>query len=156
MITMAAGAGSRSIERLTQDVFEVVQRLALVSARGRRRAGELKEGEFLTLAMLEERPTMTVGEIQRELGVLPAQMSRVIRSLEGRPQPLIECNINPFDKRKVDVRLSAEGQRVLNAHRAQRIGRLLMVLSELDKCELENLAAVTDRLRGLLGNRPDA
>jgi DNA-binding MarR family transcriptional regulator len=147
---MAAGTSARSLERLTQDVFEVVQRLALLSARGRRRLGELKEGEFLTLAMLEERQTLTVGEIQRELGVLPAQMSRIIRSLEKRPQPLIACHINPFDKRKVDVRLSEEGHRVLSAYRAQRIGRIQHLLSLLDEDDRETLGALVDRLRRLL------
>ncbi len=147
---MAAGTSTRSLERLTQDVFEVVQRLALLSTRGRRRAGELKEGEFLTLAMLEERQTLTVGEIQRELGVLPAQMSRIIRALEARPQPLIVCHINPFDKRKVDVRLSEEGQRVLNAYRAQRIGRVQRILSQLDDEDRDHLAVLVDRLRVLL------
>jgi DNA-binding MarR family transcriptional regulator len=151
MITMAAGTGTRSLERLTQDVFDVVQRLSLVSARGRRRPGELKEGEFLALAMLEERQTLTVGEIQRELGVLPAQMSRIIRALESRPQPLIDCHINPFDKRKVDVRLSAEGQRVLAVHREQRIGRILEILRSLDEDERENLAAAIERVRAVLG-----
>lgn len=147
---MAASTGPRSLERLTQDVFDVVQRLSLAAPRGRRRPGELKEAEFLTLAMLEERQTLTVGEIQRHLGVLPAQMSRIIRSLESRAQPLIDCHINPFDKRKVDVRLSAEGRRILTAHRQHRIGRILEVLRALDEDERQNLALVVERVRAVL------
>jgi CRISPR system Cascade subunit CasE len=50
---------------------------------------------------------MIVGDIQRLLGVLPAQMSRIIRSLENRDRPLIACHINPRDKRKVDVVMHA-------------------------------------------------
>ena len=54
--------------------------------RRRRRLGDLKEVEFLTLAILQANGTMIVGDIQRILGVLPAQMSRIIRSMEQRPR----------------------------------------------------------------------
>jgi DNA-binding MarR family transcriptional regulator len=128
----------------------VTKQLALASPRGRRRPGDLKEGEFLTLAMLQERLTMTVGEIQRELGVLPAQMSRIIRALESRGNPLIACRINPHDKRKVDVNLTDEGERVLSDYRRHRIGRILEVLRDLEDEEREQLDALLDRVRDVL------
>jgi hypothetical protein len=42
---------------------------------------------------------------------LPAQMSRIIRSLEARERPMIVCRINPQDKRKIDVCLTAAGEK---------------------------------------------
>ena len=85
---VATGAGVR-LEETARDLFEVVTQLGLTALRGRRRSGDLKEVEFLTLAILHGRGTMIVGDIQRLLGVLPAQMSRIIRSLETRDRPLI-------------------------------------------------------------------
>src|SRR5829696_4839015 len=96
-------------DELAQHLFNVVTRFCLAVPRGRRRAGELKEIEFLTLSLLHQRETLIVGDIQRQLGVLPAQMSRIIRSLEARERPLISCRINPQDKRKIDVALTPEG-----------------------------------------------
>src|SRR5436190_10054460 len=91
------------------NLFDVMTQFCLVAPRGRRRLGELKEVEFLTLALLHQHGTMIVGDIQRLLGVLPAQMSRIIRGLESRDQPCIQCQINPQDKRKIDVNLSEAG-----------------------------------------------
>src|SRR5258708_285963 len=84
---VANGAGVR-FEEIAQDLFGVITRFSLVATRGRRRGGDLKEAEFLTLAILRDRGTMIVGDIQRLLCVLPAQMSRIIRGLEAREQPL--------------------------------------------------------------------
>src|SRR3954468_3854296 len=82
-------------EELAQRLCDVLTRFALAVPRGRRRSGDLKEVEFLTLSILYHQGTLIVGDIQRQLGVLPAQMSRVIRSLENRERPLIACHINP-------------------------------------------------------------
>ena len=91
---MATALGPR-VDDLAHELFSVVTQICLSTLRGRRRPGELKEVEFLTLALLQANSTMIVGDIQRVLGVLPAQMSRVIRSLENRERPLISCGINP-------------------------------------------------------------
>ena len=79
---------------MRHELFQVVTQICLSTLRGRRRAGDLKEVEFLTLSLLQENGILIVGDIQRMLGVLPAQMSRVIRSLENRERPLIQCRIN--------------------------------------------------------------
>src|SRR5205809_5814157 len=99
---MATGTGDR-VEEIAHDLFTVVTQICLAALRGRRRTGDLKEVEFLTLSILQDHGTMIVGDIQRLLGVLPAQMSRIIRSLENRERAFIACRINPRDKRKIDV-----------------------------------------------------
>ena len=73
---MATALGPR-VDDLAHELFSVVTQICLSSLRGRRRPGELKEVEFLTLSLLQANSTMIVGDIQRVLGVLPAQMSRV-------------------------------------------------------------------------------
>ncbi len=146
---VVAGSESRVTE-IARDLFDVVTQLCLVAPRARRRNGDLKEIEFLTLAILESRRTMIVGDIQRLLHVLPAQMSRIIRSLEDRPTPLIACRINPHDKRKIDVCLTDAGDEALRVYRAARLCRIAEVLQELPDSDQEDLARLLEKVRGLL------
>src|SRR5262245_8881558 len=116
---LASGEGVRH-EEVARQLFSAVTRFCLAMPRVRRRAGDLKEVEFLTLTILSDQGTMIVGDIQRLLGVLPAQMSRIIRSLEARERPLIACRINPQDKRKIDVHMTPAGEKALADHREGR------------------------------------
>jgi DNA-binding MarR family transcriptional regulator len=146
---MAIGTGTR-IEDLAHELFDVVTQICLSTLRGRRRAGDLKEVEFLTLSLLQANSTMIVGDIQRLLGVLPAQMSRIIRSLENREQPLIECRINARDKRKIDVYLTPNGERCLVEYQGIRVGRIIERLQALSEEDQEELLRVLNKLHGLL------
>jgi DNA-binding MarR family transcriptional regulator len=139
-----------SLDHLALDLFEVFTRLALPSLRSRRRTGDLREVEFLTLSLLQGHGTMIVGDIQKLLGVLPAQMSRIIRSLEGRDRPLIHCRINARDKRKVDVAVTAAGEKALSDYQADRVGRLAERLRVLSEDDLEDLARLGQKLAVLL------
>jgi DNA-binding MarR family transcriptional regulator len=143
---MVASGTVFRIEALAQDVFHAVTQFCLTLPRHRRRSGELKDSEFLTLVILHARGTMIVGDIQRLLGVLPAQMSRVIRSLEERHQPLIACQINPRDKRKIDVCLTQAGEDALREHEELRIQSIKELLGELSEAELGELAHLLDKL----------
>ena len=150
---MAIGTGHR-VEDLALELFEVVTQICLSTLRGRRRHGELKEVEFLTLSLLHANGTMIVGDIQRVLGILPAQMSRIIRALETREHALIECRINPRDKRKIDVVMTPTGERTLLDYQNARIGRIadrLQVLSDEDQ---EDLIRTLTKLHGLLERTP--
>src|SRR5260370_41543528 len=71
---MAIGTGHRTLD-IAHELFEVVTQICLSTLRGRRRLGDLKEIEFLTLAILQANGTMIVVDIHRILGRLPAQMS---------------------------------------------------------------------------------
>src|SRR6266436_9780346 len=129
---VASGTGVR-LEDTARDLFEVVTQLGLTALRGRRRTGDLKEVEFLTLAILAQHRTMIVGDIQRLLGVLPAQMSRIIRSLENRDRPLIACRINSRDKRKIDVCLTNSGEKALMDYRDASVSRIVEHLRHLSE-----------------------
>jgi DNA-binding MarR family transcriptional regulator len=138
------------IEDLAQNVFEVLTQLNLAAGRGRRRQRDLKEAEFLTLVILHGQDSMIVGDIQRLLGVLPAQMSRVIRSLEDRERPLIACRINPRDKRKIDVCLTPVGERAILDYEGPRIQGLADLLARLSEEDQEDLGRLFERLRSLI------
>jgi DNA-binding MarR family transcriptional regulator len=134
------------VERIAQDLFDVFAHIGLAAA-ARRQAGVLKELEHQTLAILHDHGTMVVGHIQRLLGVLPAQMSRVIRSLEDRERPMIACHINPRDKRKVDVSITPAGAKALQEFQAIRIGRISAALRDLPAEAQEELGQVIEKLR---------
>src|SRR5215211_6749163 len=139
---MVAGGSELKLTELAQNLFDVVTRFCLAVPRGRRKSGELKEVEFLTLSILRQHETLIVGDIQRQLGVLPAQMSRIIRSLESRDAPLIVCRINPTDKRKIDVALTDDGRSAFQEYqnvRVRTIAGVLSRLSEDDRADLDRL-----------------
>ncbi len=146
---IASGTAVR-LEEIGRDLFDVITQLCLAAVRGRRRAGDLKEVEFLTLSILQDHGTMIVGEIQRQLGVLPAQMSRIIRSLEARERPLISCRINPRDKRKVDVCMTAAGEKALMEYQDIRINRIVELLRELPEDDHDDLNRLVVKLHGLV------
>jgi DNA-binding MarR family transcriptional regulator len=143
---MVASSTGVRVEELAHALFDLATRFALTAPRPRRRAGDLKDVEFLTLATLQHHDTLIVGDIQRMLGVLPAQMSRVIRSLENRERPLIACRINPHDKRKVDVSLTPEGLAALQEYRAARVRSIAALLGKLGEDDLESLQRLLDKL----------
>jgi DNA-binding MarR family transcriptional regulator len=138
------------IDELAQSMFEVVTHLNLAAGRGRRRPGDLKEIEFLTLVILHGQPSMIVGDIQRLLGVLPAQMSRIIRALEDRERPLIACRINPQDKRKIDVCLTPAGEKAMRDFEAPRIHGVTELLGRLSEDEKEEVGRAFEKLRSLV------
>jgi len=146
---MAIGTMHR-LDDIAEDLFEVFTRLGLATLRGRRGGADLKEVEFLTLSLLDANGTMIVGDIQKLLGVLPAQMSRIIRALESRERPLIHCRINARDKRKVDVGLTAAGERALVEFQAAKVTRLSERLRTLSDDDLEELTRLGQKLNALL------
>jgi DNA-binding MarR family transcriptional regulator len=146
---MSTVAGQH-LEEIAQDLFGVMTQLALSTEAHQKRGAELRELEFLALSVLQTRDRMIVGEIQRILGVLPAQMSRIIRSLEHRQTPLIECQINPQDKRKVDVRLTQAGVRSLLEFREARVRKLVELLRGANDEEQEDLSRLIAKLQDLV------
>ncbi len=147
---MATGTGHR-LDDIAHELFQLVTQICLSTLRGRRRgAGELKEVEFLTLSLLQTNNTMIVGEIQKLLGILPAQMSRVIRSLENRERPLIQCRINPRDKRKIDVCLTGHGEKLLLEYQTRRVDRIVERLQNLSEEDQDELIQALTKLHGLL------
>jgi DNA-binding MarR family transcriptional regulator len=137
-------------EDVAQNLFGLITRFCLAVPRGRRRSGNLKEVEYLTLAILQQHETRIVGDLQRLLGVLPAQMSRIIRSLESRDRPLITCRINPRDKRKIDVCLTPAGEQALFDYQAQHLQALADLLRGLSEDEQEDIVRLVDKVQTIL------
>ena len=148
---MVATGIEMQAQELAQHLFDLITHFCLVSPRGRRRNGDLKEVEFLTLSLLQHHETLIVGDIQRQLGVLPAQMSRIIRSLETRERPFIACRINPQDKRKIDVALTPEGICAFQDYQSGRIGSICNLLGKLSEEDREDLPHLLVKLHEVVG-----
>jgi DNA-binding MarR family transcriptional regulator len=145
---MIARSHHVGLEELAHRSFQFFIQLSLSLPLGRRRQeDDLKELEFLTLAILRQHPSLIVGDIQRLLGILPAQMSRIIRSLEGRSPALIVCQINPQDKRKINVQLTDAGEQALTSYISPRVASLSALLGKLSSDEREELAHLLDKLQ---------
>jgi DNA-binding MarR family transcriptional regulator len=149
----ASGTGTRG-QDLARHVFDLFLQFCLASPGHRRRHGDLKEIEFLTLSLLQSHGTLIVGDIQRQLGVLPAQMSRIIRSLEARDRPLIACRINPHDKRKIDVALTPAGLAAFSEYQSARVAGIARLVDRLPEDDLDELHRLVDTLHDLLGAGP--
>lgn len=104
---------------------------------------DLTDPEFVALDILADRGTCTIGEIQKVLDVRPAQMSRIIRSLESKTgKVLIACSINPNDKRKINVAITEQGRKARDEYKSRWMMtnfKLLKGLSESEQIELERL-----------------
>jgi DNA-binding MarR family transcriptional regulator len=121
------------LEEMAQEIFELY--LVIAIARSRRPAGpdDLSETEFLTLDILSKEQPLTIGEVQKRIGVLPAQMSRIVRALEEQGgRGYVECRINAQDRRRVDISLTSAGEKAHNEYRSARLGSILHILSVLN------------------------
>ena len=136
---------AEQLQAFADEVFELSKESWIAQSRGKAKSHpDLTETEFLTLDMLSRATrSHTVGEIQRQIGVLPAQMSRIIRSLENKGgKALVQCRINAEDKRKIDVQLSPAGREAHRLYREIKLGTIeksLQALSDQDRTEFMRL-----------------
>ncbi|RME41686.1 MAG: MarR family transcriptional regulator [Planctomycetota bacterium] len=121
-----------TLDKMASEIFDLYLLIAI--ARSRRPVGQddLSESEFVTLDVLSKEEPLTIGQIQKRVGVLPAQMSRIIRALEEQSgRGYVECRINPKDRRRVDVYLTAAGRKAHADYRATRLRSMHEVLAVL-------------------------
>ncbi len=146
---------AEQIKALADEVFDVSADAWREQSRDRGKLGvELSETEFLALDILARADgPLTVGQIQREIGILAAQMSRVIRSLETKAnKPLVCCSINPSDKRKVDVELTDDGREAHHAYRELKLGTMQRVLEALSQEDRDEFMRILRKMREIMRN----
>jgi DNA-binding MarR family transcriptional regulator len=139
---------AQQLKEFAEEIFEVSKNVWAMQSRSKgRNQTEITETEFLALDfLLKSEEPATVGDIQRHIGVLPAQMSRIIRALESKSgQALIACKINAQDKRKVDVALTPAGRQAHQAYRQVKLGsteKMLAGLNENDRAEFVRILRI--------------
>jgi DNA-binding MarR family transcriptional regulator len=90
----------------------------------------------------------TLGDLAAQEQVKPPTMSRVVAGL--RRSLLVEITRDPRDARRIDIRASAEGTRLLQQGRERRIDYLADHLGSLTASELAQLSAAAGLLEKLL------
>ncbi|NOX58301.1 MAG: MarR family transcriptional regulator [Planctomycetes bacterium] len=140
----------QQLEALSDEIFDLTNIIARARAqsRGNKDVETLTETENITLDLLRKAPVMTVGEIQKAVGVLPAQMSRIVRSLEDKNgAAYIECKINAKDRRMIDVSITPKGRKALEAYRKARMAMITTILSVLDHDECDEFMRILRKMR---------
>ncbi len=142
------------LEQMSEEILELTKlgMLARNAPRKRKGAGiDLSESEFLTLDFLCKEGSLTIGELQKRIRVLPAQMSRVIRALESKTsKPLITCRINTHDKRRIDVSATDDGRRARQQYRDARLSNTVKILAGLDPHDRREFMRILGRIREIM------
>ena len=140
------------LSRAAEEIFELAEISWLLRSRQRRKSAlELTETEFLTLDLVARHKSQTVGQLRRHVGVLPAQMSRILRSLERRgDKPLIKCEINPTDRRRIDVAITDAGRKAHRSFRDARISMNAETLSQLPPQDVREFMRIMEKIRTLM------
>lgn len=138
------------LHEFAQEIFELSKSIWAAQTRSKsRHHAEINETEFLALDILSKagRP-ITVGDIQRQIGVQPAQMSRIIRALESKAEsPLVSCGINAQDKRKINVELTPAGKKAYEAYQAMKLGTIEKILSGLSEADRREFIRILRLIR---------
>lgn len=125
-------ATQKTLEAMADEVFELYQLAAAARSRRATASDDLTESEFLTLDILAKDEQLTVGNVQKRIGVVPAQMSRIVRSLaEQGGKGYLSCRINAEDRRRIDVSITAAGRRAYENYRTVRLRTMYETLSVL-------------------------
>ena len=137
-----------ALDKMAQEIFELYLLVAI--ARSRRPTGpdDLSETEFLTLDILSKEQPLTIGEVQKRIGVLPAQMSRIVRALEEQSgRGYVECKINPEDRRRIDISLTTAGREVHGKFRTARLRSMYEALSVLGPDDRQHFMRTLRQIR---------
>lgn len=123
----------QTMDAMADEIFELSQVIATFRSRQPTGPDDLSETEFLTLDLLTKNQSLTIGEIQKTVGVVPTQMSRIVRALEEQGgRGYVECKINSQDRRRIDVSLTQAGKKSYDAYRTTRLSSMHKILEVLE------------------------
>lgn len=144
----------KTIDRMTQEIFELYQLIAISRSRQPAGSDDLSETEFLALDVLSKGEPQVVGEIQRRIGVVPAQMSRIVRALEGQGgKNYIRSQINPQDRRRIDVFLTDLGREAHARFKNLRLKSMHDILAALNPEDRIHFMRIMGQLRAAYQQR---
>jgi DNA-binding MarR family transcriptional regulator len=136
------------------DVVAVADRLhsAAIHLLRRVRKQDIATGEgparLSALSVLVFGGAKTLGELAAAEQVKPPTMSRIVAGLAR--SRLIEITRDPQDARRMHIRATAKGTRLLQKGRQMRIESLASNLERLSPGELADLARAVETLRDVL------
>jgi len=115
-------------------------------ARSTHKEHALSSAQYSVMALLNDRPGMSVVELARREGVAHPTMSRLIAGLVKRN--FVSRAVDPADKRSGLLRLTTAGAKLYREVAERRIMLFRMLLSQLSPAAIAEILAVVDRLTG--------
>jgi len=106
--------------------------------------------QLSALSVLVFAGSKTLGELAAAEQIKPPTMSRIVAGLKRRR--LVEITRDAHDARRLHIRATAKGNRLLQQGRQRRIEYLAAHLDSLSRSELVQLQSTSDILETLLNN----
>jgi len=138
-----------SAETVAADLRPVVLRLARELRKETEQLG-ITARQATLLWLVKRSPGLSLAELAAEEGISPPALSGHVDRLERAG--LIERLRSTDDRRRVGLRLTDEGARMLRRVRARRTTWLADRLSALEPAELEAIDDAVPALQALLGD----
>ncbi len=110
--------------------------------------------QWATLMRLRDEPTLTAGEICRDLHHDSGAFTRVLDHLEQRD--LIRRERSETDRRVVRLHLTGDGRRAIQAMLPVVVDRLNFALQDFSAAEIATLAKLLRRMTSRLGSAAPA
>jgi DNA-binding MarR family transcriptional regulator len=132
-------------DRLHSAAIHLLRRVRLQDA-----ASGVGPAQLSALSVLVFAGPRTLGELAAAEQVKPPTMSRIVSGLHR--SRLIDITRDPHDARRMHIRATAKGTRLLQQGRQRRIDYLAAHLASLTTSELAQLTSAADILEQLLRN----
>lgn len=147
-VRQTPAARREAVELCARQILEVVPRaMRLLREEMRRAAGAgLSVPQFRALAFLGRTPGASLSSLAAFLGIADATASVMVNRLVGRR--LVTRAVDPAERRRVMLELTARGSALLERARAHARGRVVERLGALGGAELAAIAgglALLDR-----------
>ena len=141
--------GQQQIQQMAEEIFDLMTLSWIAQdALADKDQWDLSEPEILTLEILTKCESMSVGDLQRKLGVPPSKMSRIIGGLEREAaQPLIKCTLNPADRRRIDVSITEVGREAHRSYRSIKLAGITGVLAEMPEADRAEFVRLLGSIR---------
>lgn len=137
-------AGLDAFERAWAEFFGAVRR-----SKGRQaEEGGLTFSQHYLLAALADHPGMPTGELALSAGVSPPTATRMLDGLER--DGIVTREPSAEDRRKVTIRLTDEGRKVVTRKQRQVSARRKAVYESLSASEREQAVHLMQRLADLI------
>ena len=147
---MKSKLSSRHID--AADRFHSASIHALRHVRREDPATGLSAARLSALSVLVFGGARTIGELAAAEQVRAPTMTRIVRGLEE--DALIERKADPHDGRRVLVRATAKGKRVLWRGRERRVERLAELLGRLSAEDVARIHAAAELVESALAQEP--
>jgi DNA-binding MarR family transcriptional regulator len=140
-------------ETLAREILEAVPfTMRLIREEMRRHRGiDLTLPQFRALLFLQRNPGAALHQVAAHLGLTPPTVSKMISGLLSRG--MIERPVSTSDRRRVELRLTARGNALIDRVRGETVAKFSERLENIPADEREKMITALERLRkALQGN----